>query len=95
MARTRHMATRMNQRGFTSELVGLAKNYGVQQEADGAQKYVLSRKGIDQMLRELDKQRSRLVKARDKGGVVVVASEDDVDITVYQPSSYVRSGAQR
>ncbi|MHC4705517.1 MAG: hypothetical protein ACYS8I_00320 [Planctomycetota bacterium] len=91
MAKTRHIQTRMNQRGIDNKLLELASEFGTLQERGDVEKYVLSRKSIDATLRILDKIRGKLVKARDKGGIVLVTSDDGTDITTYRLDSYRRS----
>ncbi|GAM04473.1 hypothetical conserved protein [Novosphingobium sp. MBES04] len=44
---------------------------------------VLDRKAIDSKLKELDRERAQLLRARDKGGVVVVHA-NGCDITTYR-----------
>ncbi|TGD91680.1 DUF4258 domain-containing protein [Methylobacterium nonmethylotrophicum] len=75
---TKHMHTRMNQRGIDRAMVELALTHG-RCEQD---KYVFDRREVDRRLEELDRERGLLLKVRDKGGVVVV-SEDDRLITAY------------
>lgn len=92
MAKTRHIQTRMNQRGIDNKLLELATEFGTVQERGDVEKVVLSRKSIDATLRSLDKIRGKLVKARDKGGIVLVTSDDGTEITTYRLDSYNRSG---
>lgn len=75
---TKHMTVRMNQRGIFKDLVDLALQFG---EPDG-DKVRLGRKEIDLLLSNLDALRSRALKARDKGGLVVVAVGERL-ITAY------------
>ncbi|WP_267356659.1 MULTISPECIES: DUF4258 domain-containing protein [unclassified Methylobacterium] len=75
---TRHMHTRMNQRGIDGAMVELALTHG-RCEQD---KYVLDRREVDRRIGELDRERGLLLKVRDKGGVVVI-SDDDMLITAY------------
>ena len=92
MAKTRHIETRMNQRGIDNQLLELAEQFGTVQERGDVEKYILSRKSIDATLRSLDKIRSKLVKARDKGGIVLVAGEEGTKITTYRLDSFIRPG---
>jgi len=92
MAKTRHIQTRMNQRAIDKELVKLTTALGAVQERGDVEKYILSRKSLDVTLRRLDRLRGKLVKARDKGGVVLVASDKGVEITTYRLDSFSRSG---
>ena len=90
MARTRHMQARMNQRAIDQELVSLTTDWGASQLLNGVEKQVLDRTGIDHVLRRLDRFRGTLLKARDKGGIVLVSGEEGVDITAYRHDSYRR-----
>ena len=91
MAKTRHIQTRMNQRAIDKQLLQIATDFGSVQEHGGIEKYVLSRKSLDLTVRRLDQLRGKLMKARDKGGLVLVTS-DNSEITTYRLDSYNRSG---
>lgn len=95
MAKTRHIHTRMNQRGIDQQLVTLARDFGKTIQSNGAEKHLLTRKGVDATLKRLDRLRGSLLKARDKGGVVLVDGRDGVEITTYRLNSYRRSGRKR
>lgn len=58
----------MNQRGIPAELVELALQLG---EWDG-DRCKLDQKAIDRRIAEIDLERKRLLRARDKGGLTVV-----------------------
>lgn len=88
MAKTRHFQKRMNQRGINQEVVDIVKKFGFY-TAEG-DKCVLNKKGIDAALGCLDEHKRKLLKARDKGGVVVVDS-GGYDITAYNLDSYDRN----
>jgi hypothetical protein len=75
---TKHMQSRMNQRGIFKDLVDLALQYG---EPDG-DKVRLGRKEIDRLVSGLDTLRATAMKARDKGGLVVVAVGESL-VTTY------------
>lgn len=75
---TKHMRTRMNQRGIDGAMVELVLTHG-RCEQD---KYVLDRREVDRRIEEIDRERGLLLKVRDKGGVVVV-SDNDMLITAY------------
>lgn len=75
---TKHMKSRMNQRGIFKDLVDLALQFG---EPDG-DKFKLGRKEIDRLVTSLDALRAKALKARDKGGLVVVAVGESL-ITTY------------
>jgi hypothetical protein len=79
----------MNQRAIESKFLELASQFGAIDEHGDVEKYILSRKSIDAALRSLDRIRGNLVKARDKGGIVLVADED-AEITTYRLDSYKR-----
>lgn len=89
MSRTRHMTSRMNQRGITQDLVDLALEYGECQQ----DKYVLTRKGLEQMLAALRQTERTVIRALDKGGVVVVEDGGQL-ITTYRTESYDRRRAR-
>jgi len=82
----------MNQRGIDNTLLELAAEFGAVEERGEVEKYFLSRKSIDATLRGLDKIRARLIKARDKGGIVLVIGDDGAEITTYRLDSYDRPG---
>jgi len=65
---TLHMDARMNQRGITAALVDLAFRHG-DWIGDRCQ---LNQKTIDRRIAEIDLERKRLLRARDKGGLMVV-----------------------
>lgn len=75
---TKHMQARMSQRGISKDLVDLTMQFG---EPDG-DKFRLGRKEIDRLVSNLDALRSKALKARDKGGLVVVAAGECL-ITTY------------
>ena len=84
MAKTRHMQTRMNQRAIDQHMVDLVADFGIAKQRGDIQKQILNRKGVDKVLRRLDRLRSRLIRVRDKGGIVVVRGENGVEITTYR-----------
>ena len=79
MHNTKHFNKRMNQRGISKDLAELALELGYIH----GDRYVLGRREVDEELERLDERRRLLIKARDKGGVVVVA-QDDALITTYR-----------
>lgn len=83
MAKTRHMHKRMNQRGITQRMVDIVSDYGVSIN----DKQILDRQNIDQLLGGMDVLRKDLLKMREKGGLVVVES-NDILITTYRVDSY-------
>lgn len=68
----------MNQRGITADLVDLAIKHG-DWKGDRCE---LNQKAIDHRLAELDRERKRLLRARDKGGLTVVEA-GGAKITTY------------
>ncbi|MES2289940.1 MAG: hypothetical protein V4530_09410 [Pseudomonadota bacterium] len=68
----------MNQRGITADLVNLTLQYGAW-DGDRCQ---LSQKSIDRRLAEIDCEKRRLLRARDKGGLTVVEA-GGTQITAY------------
>lgn len=85
MGYTKHMITRMNQRGITQDLVALARQYGECQH----DKYVLTRKGLQRLLNGLRDLERTVLRALDKGGIVVVEESGQL-ITTYSTKSYGR-----
>jgi len=85
MARTRHYGSRISQRGIREATVELAQQHGIQ-EGD---KLVLGRKQIRKVLDALDRERKELIRALDKGGVIVVES-GGVLVTAYDFDSFNR-----
>jgi hypothetical protein len=82
---TIHAIQRFSQRGISKSLAWVAYQFGrVKRD-----KYILDKKTINQTLTDLDKIRTILLKAMDKGGLVIVMPEDTV-ITAYGLSSYKR-----
>ena len=80
MPRTRHFEKRMSQRGINAELVALALQFGHEYH-DG--KVILNRKGLENLISECDRIKSRAQDAMNKGGLVVVADNDTL-ITTYR-----------
>ena len=70
MARTKHFTSRINQRGIREATVPLAQKHG----CPHGDKLVLGRKQIQSVLDVLDRERKELIRAMDKGGVIVVES---------------------
>jgi hypothetical protein len=85
MTMTRHAHKRMGQRGITLRLINVVREHGVQR----GDKLLLGRQNIDDLVQDLDKLRKDLLKVRDKGGIVVVESNETV-ITTYRLDSYNR-----
>ena len=75
---TLHMDVRMNQRGITADLVDLALEYG---EWDG-DRCLLGARSLKQMIEVMDRKRATMLKALDKGGIVVVEAGGS-EITTY------------
>jgi hypothetical protein len=82
MNATKHMQARMSQRGISGDMVDLARRFG----RDDQDKYVLDRKGLRGLLDELRDLERKVIKALDKGGVVVVEA-DGALITTYSADS--------
>lgn len=84
MSKTRHITKRMNQRGITSEMLEIAKQFG---EYDQGDKLILSKKDIDAYLKEMERISKVMKKMQSRGGVVLV-SRGDIEITTYALNSY-------
>jgi len=85
MAKTKHFGDRLQQRGIRVKTVELARQYGI---PDG-DKLILGRKQILIRLNELDQERKELIRAMDKGGVVVVERGGTL-VTAYDFDSFNR-----
>jgi hypothetical protein len=85
MAKTKHFGDRLQQRGIRVKTVELARQYGI---PDG-DKLILGRKQILIRLNELDQERKELIRAMDKGGVIVVELGETL-ITAYDFDSFNR-----
>jgi hypothetical protein len=83
MHTTKHMQARMSQRGISGDMVHLARRFG----RDDQDKYILDRKGLRRLLEELRGLERKVIKALDKGGVVVVEAGGAL-ITTYNVDSY-------
>jgi hypothetical protein len=68
----------MSQRGITTRMVDVVSNFGLAQ----GDKRILNCKNVDALVKQLDTLRKDLLKLRDKGGVVVIQS-DELQITAY------------
>ena len=90
MSKSRHMQARMSQRAISQKLVELTLEFGVERH-DG--KVVLSRKGLQILVRELKALEQTAQRALGKGGLIVVCDGDTL-ITTYSLNSYRRKGAQ-
>lgn len=75
---TLHMDVRMNHRGITADLVDLALEYG---EWDG-DRCRLGARSLKQIIEEMDRKRATMLRALDKGGIVVVEAGGS-EITTY------------
>ena len=77
---TKHGIQRMNQRGITKEMIELTIEYGKYQK----DQIILTSRDIKKLIKKVSKEiKSKLMKLLDKGGLVVVLSDDCAVITVY------------
>ncbi len=77
---TKHGMKRMNQRGITKEMIDLTIEYG-QYRKD---KIIFKSRDIKKLIIKVSKElKAKLMKLLDKGGLVVVLSDDCAVITVY------------
>ena len=83
MSRTNHIQKRMSQRGITQDLMNLALAFGIELENH---RYILNRKGLQNLIDSLRHIGKIALKAIDKGGLVVVR-EGKTLITTYNLSS--------
>ena len=80
---TKHGMDRMNQRGITREMIELTMEYG-QYKKD---KIILKARDIKRLIKKVSGEiKAKLMKLLDKGGLVVVLSDDYAVITVYRKS---------
>jgi len=85
MAKTKHFGDRIQQRGIRVKTVELARQHGIPH----GDKLILGRKQILIRLNELDQERKELIRAMDKGGVIVVERGETL-ITAYDFDSFNR-----
>lgn len=85
---TKHMQARMSQRGIPADLVDLVRQFG----RDDQDRLVLNRKDLHGLLNEVRGLERVVLKALDKGGVVVVEA-DGALITAYNADSFDRRRA--
>ena len=80
IAFTEHGMQRMNQRGITKEMIELTLEYGKYVQ----DKVILKSRDIKILLTKVTKEiKAKLMKLLDKGGLVVVLSDDCAVITAY------------
>ena len=89
MAKTSHYISRIQQRGILESTIKVAQKYGM---PDG-DKIILGKKQIDVAIKDLDKERKDLIKARDQGGVIAVEA-DGILVTAYRLESFNRKLAK-
>jgi hypothetical protein len=75
---TKHFRSRMSQRGIPGDLVELVRQYG----HDDKDRLVLGRKDLRSLLEQVRELQRVVMKALDKGGLVVVEA-DGALITTY------------
>ena len=85
MVKTKHYGVRVSQRGIREATVELAQQHGIPH----GDKLVLGRKQIRTVLEALDRERKELIRAMDKGGVIVVECGGAL-ITAYDFDSFNR-----
>jgi len=91
MSKTRHIQIRMNQRAVDQEILELVLKFGVAQREGSVEKVMLTKKSIDKTIKHIDRLRAQFVRAKDRGGFVVVKNPDvDAEITIYRLDSYKR-----
>jgi hypothetical protein len=85
---TKHMQARMSQRGIPAALVNLVREFG----RDDQDRLVLNRRDLRGLLSEVRGLERVVLKALDKGGVVVVEADGSL-ITAYNADSFDRRRA--
>jgi hypothetical protein len=86
---TKHVGTRMSQRGITKEMVELASMFG---DYDG-DRLRLDRRALLVLLERIRAAERTTLKLLDKGGIVVV-EEGEAVVTTYNVDSYDRRRAK-
>ena len=78
---THHAIKRIRQRGISDEMVYLVLEFGEYVK----DKVILNSKKLNQLIKRTNEVdlKSKILKILDKGGLVVVLSEDDILITAY------------
>jgi hypothetical protein len=84
---TKHMQTRMSQRGIPGELVHLVRQYG----RDDQDRLILGRKDLRDLLDGVRALQRVVMKALDKGGLVVVETGGAL-VTTYNLGEGRRDG---
>ncbi len=79
MSKTIHIHKRMSQRGITNDLLNLALAFGSPVSDD---KFILNKKGCQNLIDSLRHIEKVTMKAMDKGGLVVIKEGDSL-ITTY------------
>jgi hypothetical protein len=82
---TKHLRARMSQRGIPGDLINLVRQFG----QDDQDRLILNRKDLRGLLEQVRGLERTVIKALDKGGVVVVEA-DGALITTYNATSYDR-----
>ncbi|MBX9689381.1 MAG: DUF4258 domain-containing protein [Candidatus Obscuribacterales bacterium] len=81
MRKTRHVQSRMSQRGINQQMIDLTMQFGIAED----DRLVLGGNQLKALIAELDNIRSVALKALDKGGLVVVCvPESESLITAYR-----------
>ena len=95
MAKTRHIHKRMRQRGIEQKLIEVTTMFGKALPCKDGKKIYLNRQGAQNAIRCIDQLRKSLTAAESKGGLVLVAAPNGVEITTYRLNSYRRNGRKR
>lgn len=77
---TRHGDARMNQRGFTKDLVEVIRQFG---SWDDRGRCRLTRHDLAAVIAKIDGLRGTMVRLLDKGGATVVLGDSEQLVTVY------------
>ena len=85
MSKTLHIQKRMSQRGITNDLLNLTLAFGTK---TGSDRYILNRKGCQNLIDSLRHVEKIAIKAIDKGGLVVIKEGDSL-ITTYNLNYFV------
>lgn len=87
---SKHFEARTRQRGIRYSTIEMADKYGIQR----GDKIFFGKKEINSALKELEIEKSKLLKARDQGGIVSV-NKNGTLITVYKIDTFKRNYLNR
>lgn len=78
MSCSKHFCQRAQQRGIGKDLIALVEDFGTWK----GDSLVLPKKALGDLIEELERRKKYLVRARDKGGLVIIVRGDTL-VTTY------------